>query len=298
MGFRTPLVPALTAFQTQFRHRSALADTDWLNGSEEGYDFRDKVLLHYAGPDAGVRCTSVPLETDAALAPLALRVEQAPIDWVNFQSQLAEPFEFHIKRRDDGTASLEENVWHYVALLSDRLAQSRIFHDAEASVNQPTVTVTNYLRSRRTPDERTVRTTLYVEVEDPQAGAHKYRPTRANGYVRCMGEVSASVFVHPQQRIVDIDRYLRTDVMRSVAGRLRLFLDAFPKLDERERWHVLQRLQPPRRVFFHPFVGSRIQYSDYLFPEEGADVVAANAQLVFGVSIAPHMVNQKMEKCE
>lgn len=138
---------------------------------------------------------------------------------------------------------------------------------------------------------------LRVAQEDPIDG-QPYGATRHNGYIRCMGEVSACVFAHPTQMIADIDRYLRSDLMRSVCGRLRLFLDAYPDMADNERIHALSRLQPPRRVFFYPFLGSRIQFTDYLFDSEDAKVTVFNARHVFNVDITPYMVDQRREKSE
>lgn len=136
-----------------------------------------------------------------------------------------------------------------------------------------------------------------LEQEDPIEG-QLYGASRHNGYIRCMGEVSACVFAHPTQMIADIDRYLRSDLMRSVSGRLRLFLDAFPGMADDQRLHAFSRLQPPRRVFFYPFLGSRIQFTDYLFDTEDAKVTVVNARQVFNVDITPYMVDQKREKSE
>lgn len=131
--------------------------------------------------------------------------------------------------------------------------------------------------------------------EDPIDGA-LYGANRRNGYIRCMGEVAAFVFVHPDQQIEDLDRFLKCDLLRSISGRLRLFLDAYPDLPDDQRLVPLCRIQPPRRVFFWPFLGERIQFCDYLFEKEDAQVTALNARDVFGVAIEPHMVNQTREK--
>lgn len=275
-----------------------MQNNKWIYGSTDEYDYRDKFLLNYAGGTSAPRCTNVPCTAAAAdvLAPLRLTVEAKPIQWVSFYSQLDEPFEFRIARRVDGTANLEENVWECVRTLSDRLRYSKIFMEADAALNAPGVSVNNYLKLHK-DDSQVIRTRLYFEVEDPVEG-ELYGATRQNGYIRCMGEVSACVFAHPTQMIADIDRYLKNDLLRSVSGRLRLLVDAYPDLAEDQRLHCLGRMQPPRRVYFWPFLGSRIQFSDYLFAEEDAEVAVVNAKQVFGVTITAYAVNQKREKSE
>lgn len=113
-----------------------------------------------------------------------------------------------------------------------------------------------------------------------------------------MGEVAAYVFAHPDQQIADMERYLKSDILRSVAGRLRLYLDAYADMPDSERLVSLCRIQPPRRCFFWPFLGEKIQFCDYLFDKEDAEVTALNARDVFGLTIQPYMVNQAREKSE
>lgn len=142
---------------------SELQNNHWIYGSPDDYDYQDKLILNYAGPTDGVRCTNVPCATDGPLAALRLEVEPRPIDWVSFYSQLAEPFEFRIARRADGSADIEENVWQCVQTLAGRLRNSRIFMEADAALNAPGVSVSNYLKLHKN-DTQTIRTRLYFEV--------------------------------------------------------------------------------------------------------------------------------------
>lgn len=151
-----------TATEQDSQFTSDLQKNHWIYGSPDDYDSKDKFVLNYAG-DGGVRCINVPCKADSPKTQLELQIEPHQIDWVSFYSQLAEPFEFRIARREDGSANIEENVFECIKTLNSRLRNSRIFMEADAALNAPGVSVSNYLKLHKN-DTQTIRTRLYFEV--------------------------------------------------------------------------------------------------------------------------------------
>lgn len=113
----------------------------------------------------------------------------------------------------------------------------------------------------------------------------KIRIDRWSGFIKCMGEISSHIFVHPKLTVGEMNDFVRTDILRSVAGRLGFYLDAFPDVTSERKVRLICNAIPPRRVYFKAFKDSNILFSDFLFNGERMDQVILNAKHIFGVSI-------------
>lgn len=93
-----------------------------------------------------------------------------------------------------------------------------------------------------------------------------------------------------------MNRFACVDVMRSVAGRLSYYIDAFPNVSEEGKARMVTITMPPRRVYFKAFADSFIVFSDFLFGDENAKTVSYNAKKVFGITLDPKIVLMNIEK--
>lgn len=100
-----------------------------------------------------------------------------------------------------------------------------------------------------------------------------------------MGDVSSHVYLHPKLTVGEMNHFVRTDIMRSVAGRLRFYLDAFQVMSNEHKARLICEVIPPRRVYFKAFNDSNLLFSDFLFFGERIDQVIVNAKQHFGLTI-------------
>lgn len=126
----------------------------------------------------------------------------------------------------------------------------------------------------------------------------KIRIDRWSGFIKCMGEVSSHIFVHPKLTVGEMNHFVRTDIMRSVSGRLRFYLDAFPDMTSERKARLVCNALPPRRVYFAPFPDSNILFSDFIFNGEHVEQVLANAKQHLGLSIVKKSLRLRAEISE
>lgn len=137
----------------------------------------------------------------------------------------------------------------------------------------------------------------YLFKEEP-IDESKIRIDRWSGFIKCMGEISSHIFVHPKLTVGEMNHFVRTDILRSVSGRLRFYLDAFPDMSSERKARLVCNALPPRRVYFEAFNDSKILFSDFLFNGEFVDQVILNAKQNFGLSVDKKAMRMRAETSE
>lgn len=97
------------------------------------------------------------------------------------------------------------------------------------------------------------------------------------------GIVCSKIWIHTKQSVQDVQQFIRNDVLRSISGRLRIYMDAFAITEPEPETKVLL-VEPPRRVFFELKSGP-ILFSDYVFRCEDDDTVMQTAKAILDVDL-------------
>ncbi len=94
---------------------------------------------------------------------------------------------------------------------------------------------------------------------------------RYNGTAKYSGIICSKVWVASKQPIEDVEKFIKIDIMRSITGRLRMYIDA-----HHQSGQFLLASEPPRRVFFK-LKSLPVMFSDYLFRGESNDTIITQA---------------------
>lgn len=98
------------------------------------------------------------------------------------------------------------------------------------------------------------------------------RVVRYNGTAKHSGIICSKVWVASKQPIEDVEKFIKIDILRSITGRLRMYIDA-----HHQSGQFTLVSEPPRRVFFK-LKSLPIMFSDYLFRGESDDTIITQAQ--------------------
>lgn len=92
------------------------------------------------------------------------------------------------------------------------------------------------------------------------------------------------MWVAAKQPIEDVEKFIKIDILRSVTGRLRMYIDA-----HHQSGQFTLVSEPPRRVFFK-LKSSPVMFSDYLFRGESEDTIIAQAQTHMDINLDKQMI--------
>lgn len=128
---------------------------------------------------------------------------------------------------------------------------------------------------------------LLLNLKDPMyQNTMELRRSGWLGYLKQMGRVSAHIFAHPKLMVADLNRFVRTEIRRSVCARLRIYREIFPKdLSIEDRMDLIKKYNPPRRVFYKAFPDSAIEFSDFEFANYKQEDVVQMAHKLFAFTV-------------
>lgn len=101
-----------------------------------------------------------------------------------------------------------------------------------------------------------------------------------------LGFLYTRVFIHPKQRVGDVNSFVRVDILRSITGRFRIYRSGYkpPQGFPKPNYNNVH-MPPPRRCYFKPFGRSLINLCDFEFEGIGFQAVEYNAKLLFGLTL-------------
>lgn len=115
------------------------------------------------------------------------------------------------------------------------------------------------------------------------------RVVRYNGTATYSGIICSKVWVASKQPIEDVEKFIKIDIMRSITGRLRMYIDA-----HHQSGQLNFVSEPPRRVFFK-LKSLPIMFSDYLFRGESDETIIVQAQANMDIHLDKESVVDDIE---
>lgn len=114
-----------------------------------------------------------------------------------------------------------------------------------------------------------------------------------------MGDVSARIFVHPDQKVSEVNSFIRVDILRSITGRFRVYQKAFPDNKGLTKSMAIRQVLPPRRFYIKPFVRSIVHLCDFEFEGIGVKSIVNNGRLLFGMYLEKNQIQMfsDISKC-
>lgn len=176
--------------------------------------------------------------------------------------------------------------------MSKKIERALVFVDGELLSTYDSLEAYFKKRKQRQNESASLQCSLYLPCEesipDVDATVKKY-----NGTVKYAGIICSRVYIHSKTSIDDAQSFIKTDLLRSLSARLRIYLDAF-SITEHEDEPELLLTEPPRRIFFD-IRSSELLFSDYLFRGEQPDTVIQTAKEILDVDLNSENIHSNIE---
>lgn len=115
------------------------------------------------------------------------------------------------------------------------------------------------------------------------------------GTVKYSGLVSSRIWCHPRCSIRDVQQYIKNDIIRSLAARIQIHIDATLVASDEDIAEPILINEPPRRVFLSSKNGTGIEYSDYLFRGETKEQSMRQAKEVLDLNVELDDIDVEVE---
>ncbi|XP_037046502.1 protein odr-4 homolog isoform X2 [Bradysia coprophila] len=244
-------------------------------GCSDEFDGGEKLIFHYAGKRSSTcKTTNVyDLSKSGGGKPVDWKFQDKATQWQEFETIYDMDDIYNLQKSADATYDIEENFDVALKSIQTKLNASVVFLDGEEPVTNPTDSVEQFLKQKKSRDKdvntSTVHGSIYYlcdKIDDND------RVIKYNGTANYSGIVCSKVWVAGKQPIEDVEKFIKIDILRSVTSRLRMYVDA-----HHQSGQFTLVSEPPRRVFFK-LKSSPVMFSDYLFRGESHDTIITQAQ--------------------
>lgn len=110
-----------------------------------------------------------------------------------------------------------------------------------------------------------------------------------NGTAKYSGIICSKIWVALKQPIEDVEKFIKIDILRSITGRLRMYVDA-----HHQSGQSILVSEPPRRVFFK-LNSLPIMFCDYLFRGESNDTIITQAKAHMDINLETQNIVDDIE---
>ncbi|KAG4077047.1 hypothetical protein HA402_016034 [Bradysia odoriphaga] len=244
-------------------------------GCSDEFDGGEKLIFHYAGKRSST-CKTInvyDLSKSGSGKPVDWKFQDKATQWQEFETIFDMDDIYNLQKSADATYDIEENFDVALKSIQKKLNASVVFLDGEEPVTNATDSVEQFLKQKKSRDKdvntATVHGSIYYlcdKIEDNE------RVVKYTGTANYSGIICSKVWVAGKQPIEDVEKFIKIDILRSVTGRLRMYIDA-----HHQSGQFTLVSEPPRRVFFK-LKSSPVMFSDYLFRGESHDTIITQAQ--------------------
>nr|CAH7739732.1 unnamed protein product [Callosobruchus chinensis] len=95
---------------------------------------------------------------------------------------------------------------------------------------------------------------------------YMHQVVNSSGCLKMSGKIVSRIWVQPKMTLTEVSRFLKQDIMCSLAARCEMHIDSLTEEENSEEISCIH--EPPRRVLVS-LPGIETMFSDYLFPGEG-----------------------------
>lgn len=250
-------------------------------GCSDDFDGGEKLIFHYAGKRS-LTCKSInvyDLSKSGGGKPVDWKFQDKATQWQEFETIYDMEEIFDLQKSTGDTYDIEENFDVALKSIQKKLNASVVFLDGEPVTN-PADSVEQFIKQKKTRDKDvntvTVNGSIYYlcdKIDDNE------RVVKYNGTAKYSGIVCSKVWVAAKQPIEDVEKFIKIDILRSITGRLRMYIDA-----HHQSGQFTLVSEPPRRVFFK-LKSSPVMFSDYLFRGESDDTIITQAQTHMDINL-------------
>uniref|UniRef100_A0AAG5D5X2 Odorant response protein ODR-4 n=1 Tax=Anopheles atroparvus TaxID=41427 RepID=A0AAG5D5X2_ANOAO len=265
-----------------------------LMGSCDELEKGEKLVLHYSSTGKQYSCKTVSLASDnPTVRPCDWKFGEGVTSWHLLRTYFEIDDVWRLQRKK-GTDQYdtEANLTECAQQLSDQLADAKILFDGAPKLSEDTVEGTLTLKN-----ENTFLVHIYLpsdaEFQNEQTSIERY-----NGALKFDGIISSEVYVQSRCTFGEVERFIKTDIVRSLMSRVQIHCDALVQT-ENTPLDKLTLNELPRRIYFplrSKGAGSfPVQFSDYLFPEEGKETAPSQISNVLDILLTPRDINAMVE---
>lgn len=112
------------------------------------------------------------------------------------------------------------------------------------------------------------------------------------------GVISSRVYGSARNTVAEVEKFIRSDIIRSLTTRMQIYYDALLANDDGGNDdgtdQDINNTIPPRRVFF-PIGDGKITFGDYLFQNETEETTVKQTMDILGLQLSASDVNTKVE---
>ncbi|XP_036339847.1 protein odr-4 homolog isoform X2 [Rhagoletis pomonella] len=217
-----------------------------------------------------------------------------PIDWYAFECcyELDDIFPIF---DDTRKINIEDQFQRAISSMKQSLSKCEIF--IENAFVDDSLSLEEFVTiNRKNEANENYKATLFLPVKCHQGSENFIKVRKFKGTIRLTGVISSRIWCTKTNVLGDVKRFLRNDILRSLAARIQVYCDGLT--DPHVSNDVIFISEPPRRIFFNIFVDgtiNAIQFSEYIFRGEAPTVAVAQAKQVLDLDVSSENIVTDME---
>lgn len=266
------------------------------------------------------------LDSGGTFSPLEYRFVEKPFDWI--QLECSYDLDDVIPIVDTARRiNIEEQFQNIIVTIRKYLIASEVFLQNE--IVDDTIDLQAYIKKKKQTDNKlkvsstttgnaaasstsvpasalqvlssseidssgVIRASIVMPVKCQMNSQQNIKVQEFNGTLRMSGLIFSRIYCNSRNTIMDVKRFLRDDVLRSLITRIQVYCDGLT--DPHVSSEAVYISEPPRRVFFSiPAEGAAspshlVQFSEYLFRGEAPTVAVAQAKQVLDIELDPEAI--------
>lgn len=245
------------------------------------------------------------------------RFVEKPFEWYSFECSYELDDIFPIV---DSTQkiNIEHQFQKTIEAVKVNLNTSEIFIQNETvDENSSLETYIKQKYGKKDKPQGAIRASIYLPVRCQMSVSHPIKVKEFNGTIRFTGVISSRIWCNPKNSLGDVKRFVRADILRSLAARIQVYCDGLTETNVGNDAIFIS--EPPRRVYFNlhtggsavggadgvgggggggchdPNANNAIQFSEYIFRGEAPTVAVAQAKQILDLDISTESICADLE---
>ncbi|XP_058120623.1 protein odr-4 homolog [Anopheles ziemanni] len=265
-----------------------------LMGSCDELEKGEKLVFYYSSTGKQHSCKTVSLaSSNPTVRPCDWKFADSFTNWHALRTHFEIEDVWKLNRKNDTEQyDTEANLTECAKQLNDQLVDAKILFDGAPKLSEDTVEGTLTMKNEKS---------FLVHIYQPSPTEfldEKTNIERYNGALKFDGIISSEVYVQSRCTFGEVERFIKTDIVRSLMSRVQIHCDALVQADNTPL-DKLTLNELPRRIYFPlrtKTTGSfPVQFSDYLFPEEGKDSAPSQIGNVLDISLTARDIDATVE---
>ncbi|ETN59034.1 odorant response protein ODR-4 [Anopheles darlingi] len=185
----------------------------------------------------------------------------------------------------------EANLTECAKTITEQLAEAKVLFNSELMPAKENVRQLFKAGSKEGKTQVRIYVPSPTTLSDQEATIEQL-----SGALKFDGIVSSKVYVHDQCSFYELERFIKSDIVRSLMARIQIHCDSLVQLDSDPQDKITLN-ELPRRLYFpiQPNVPGYPQFTEYLFPDEETETVLGPIQAMLDLELDAEHINSTVE---